>query len=606
MLVSKGPILGRKMVSGKWMKQPGRRSFLRDTSGNVAMMWGLMGGVLVGLMGLTVDFTRAQAIRTQMQNAADGAVLVAERSANLTMAQREAAARAFFDSEMGDMAGDATFSLVQLEEGGHQVTAYMPMPVGLAGIINNDDWNLHVQAGAEAEAGKPVEVALVLDNTGSMSNDMQALRDAASDLATDLFSLDGENVSVALVPFVAQVNIGNQDSHLDWIDQTGAAPYNGELLEGRSIAYRSSGGTSNCTTLSTLPFAGYPGPYRLTWRRGTGGTNGQTSRCYAWTPSDGISHLQLFDLIPNTEWKGCVEARPEPYDITDEVPTVTNPETMFVPFFWLDTTDGYNNSYFNDNSGDISGATMSVHMASGSPTSTHARSARMLNPFKYRGNNGAISTSSPSAVGPNRGCPTPIVPLTTNENTIQTNIAAMRHWSGGGTNQAEGLAWGWRVLSPTAPFTEGAAYGDDVNKVLVLMSDGENTNVGSEPVFGTDYSAYNFLGLWRDYASGSLLNQTIAGIMQGILPPTYRRNINSSTAYVNYINAREAQVCNNIKAEGIEIYTVIFRETDATTEALMRNCASSPDNFFRADNAQELAEAFDAIGTGIGELRLTN
>jgi hypothetical protein len=54
----------------------------------------------------------------------------------------------------------------------------------------------------------------------------------------------------------------------------------------------------------------------------------------------------------------------------------------------------------------------------------------------------------------------------------------MRHWSGGGTNQAEGLAWGWRVLSPSAPFTEGRPYNDPsdpVRKVIVLMTDGENT-----------------------------------------------------------------------------------------------------------------------------------
>ena len=45
-----------------------------------------------------------------------------------------------------------------------------------------------------------------------------------------------ELVRVALVPFVAQVNIGNEASHLAWIDQTGAAPYNGEILEDRTIA----------------------------------------------------------------------------------------------------------------------------------------------------------------------------------------------------------------------------------------------------------------------------------------------------------------------------------------------------------------------------------
>jgi Flp pilus assembly protein TadG len=598
------------MVIGQFTKARSRRAFLHDRAGNVAMMWGLMGTVLLGLVGLSVDFTRAQSIRNAMQNAADGAALVAERSSNQSMADRTAAARAFFDAEVGDMVSNVTFTVTQLQEGGHRVEVRAPMPMSLARVVNDDDWVIGVDAVAEANASPPIEVALVLDNTGSMSNDMDALRDAASDLAADLLSLDGDTVRVALVPFVAQVNIGNEQSHLAWIDQTGAAPYNGEILEDRSIALRSwtTSAGNNCQNLNTLP-SGYPAgsPYRITWRRGTGSLlgNGSTSRCYAWTPEDGISHLQLFDMISNEDWKGCVEARPEPFDITDAAPSVGNPDTLFVPFFWLDTVDGYSNSYLTDSVGNISGATMTTSRGTTAGTTLQQQQARMFNPFKYRNNTASLDTSAPDTRGPNRGCPTPIVPLTSNENVVQTNIAAMRHWSGGGTNQAEGLAWGWRVLSPTPPFTEGAPYGDDVRKVIVLMSDGENTNVGSDPVMATDYSAYNHLGLWRDLDDGGFLGQLLGGILRGILPPQYRRAISNSTNYVTYINSRESQLCTNIKNADIEIYTVIFRETDPATELLMRNCASGSDHFFRADNAQELSAAFDAIGTGIGSLRLT-
>jgi Flp pilus assembly protein TadG len=579
--------------------------WLRDRSGNVAMMWALMGAVLVGLIGISVDFTRAQAIRNQMQNAVDGAALVAERSSNLSMSERTTAARAFFDAEMGDLADGASFSVTHLEDGGHMASAHIQMPLSLARVVNDDPWDLRVNAVAEANASPPIEVALVLDNTGSMSRDMDSLRDAASDLAADLLSLDGDTVQVALVPFVAQVNIGNEAGHMAWMDTAGNAPYNGELLEDRSIAHRSRSGTSNCTNLSDMPFSGYPGPYRVTWRRGSGGSGGRTNRCYAWTPEDGINHFELFDMISNEEWKGCVEARPEPFDVLDTPPNTGNPDSMFVPFFWLDTADGYSNSYYDDDDGDISGATMSTSMGSGA-TTQQRREARMFNPFKYRNRSASIDSSAPSTRGPNRGCPTPIVPLTSNESVVQSNISAMRHWSGGGTNQAAGLAWGWRVLSPGAPFTEGAPYGPDVRKVIVLMSDGENTNVGSDPVLSSDYSAYNHLGLWSDYADGGLLGQIIGGVLRGILPPQHRRNIDSSWSYVRYVNEREALLCENIKDAGIEIYTVIFRETDRDTEDLMRDCASSDEHFFRADSAQELSQAFDAIGTGICQLRLTH
>ena len=46
----------------------------------------------------------------------------------------------------------------------------------------------------------------------------------------------------------------------------------------------------------------------------------------------------------------------------------------------------------------------------------------------------------------------------------------------GATGVGEGAMWGWRVLSPGAPFTDGRAYSTKNNtKVLVLMTDGQNT-----------------------------------------------------------------------------------------------------------------------------------
>jgi Flp pilus assembly protein TadG len=634
-----------------------KHSFSKDQSGNVAMMWALMGAVLVGLLGLTVDFTRAQAIRAQMQNAADGAALVAERSANLTLAERQAAARAFFDAEMGDLADDVTtFNVTAIPTGGHLVSVNMPMPVTLARIVRNEDWDLQVDASAEASASPPIEVALVLDNTGSMANDMDDLREIAGNFANDLMSIGG-SVEMALVPFVAQVNIGNQASHLAWMDQAGTAPMNGEILEDRMIGYvaRNVSGTvssnalytgPNCASLSTLPYTdnpattgasnneGYPGPYRVRWE-----LNG--TRCYAFTPSDGINHFTLFDMISNEDWKGCVEARPPPYDVTDAAPATGTPATMFVPFFWMDTggTAGQassssssqphyrnnNQSYLPDSNGDLRPInTYSASNWSNAPPSTRyipfitttsngasgnsqeQREARFFNPFKYRGTAASLDTTPADTRGPNRGCPTPIVPLTTNAQLIQTNIAAMRDWMGGGTNQAEGLAWGWRVLSPSAPFTEGDPYGPDVRKVIVLMSDGVNTNVGTDAVMEGDYSAYNYLGFWQDHASGNALTQLLFGILHGVLPSQWRRNISNSGQYVTHVNARQAQLCTNIKAAGIEIYTVLFREDDEDTMEMMQDCASGDDHFIHAENPQQLQDAFDDIGTGIGRLRLTH
>jgi hypothetical protein len=40
---------------------------------------------------------------------------------------------------------------------------------------------------------------------------------------------------------------------------------------------------------------------------------------------------------------------------------------------------------------------------------------------------------------------------------------------------------------------------------------------------------------------------------------------------------------------------------------LLEDCVTQDgEHYFSADNAQELQDAFDAIGTGIGQLRITN
>ena len=66
-----------------------------------------------------------------------------------------------------------------------------------------------------------------------------------------------------------------------------------------------------------------------------------------------------------------------------------------------------------------------------------------------------------------------ITPLTDTRSTVTTAIDALA--ANGNTVIPAGLLWGWRVLSSTAPFTEGAAYSDEKwVKAVVLLTDGEN------------------------------------------------------------------------------------------------------------------------------------
>jgi hypothetical protein len=84
-----------------------------------------------------------------------------------------------------------------------------------------------------------------------------------------------------------------------------------------------------------------------------------------------------------------------------------------------------------------------------------------------------------------------------------------------------------------------------------------------------------------------------------------RTGISSGFSMVNYINTREEALCAAIKSAGIIIYTIQFRDVSSDNATRLRNCATTPNHYFHAADAQQLQQAFDAIGSGIGDLRLT-
>jgi Flp pilus assembly protein TadG len=592
-------------------------NFARSRTGNVAILYALCASVLMGLLGLTVDFTRAQTLRSQMQNAADGAALVAERSSSLSLARRKELAEAFFNAEMGSDIPGMNFDVIELDSGGHRATASYPMPLTLAALVRNEPWTISVAAEAEAQASPPIEVVLALDNTGSMEDDMDTLREGAEDLVEYLLSIDGDTVSVGLVPFVAQVNIGT--SHSSWIDQAGTNPYNGILLEGRYLGVRDNSNhkaNGNCTSSTTTYPTTYGGvPVR--WIQGDSAYPSPATdnkRCYAFSPAS-VNMWSLYANLPsNAQWGGCVEMRPPPYDINDTAPTTGTGATMFVPFFSLDDGGDVSNRV-NDWITNTTYDRQNQIGLSGSPTWTQASASTMrtLGVYKYRsGVPVSVNTDNDNGRGPNRGCPTPIVPLTSSESTVVNAVRAMDYWNGGGTNQIEGLAWAWRVLSPTAPFTEGRPYNDPtdpVRKVIVLFTDGDNTSLNNvNPELASDYAGLGYRSLWQTYQTAQV--PTISGstmTWNAALASQWRRSITGASSAVTYMNTRQLTLCQAIKDAGVEIYTVGFRiSAGGTADELLQDCATQDGgHFFHADSQEELLQAFRAIGSGIGELRIT-
>jgi len=158
-------------------------------------------------------------------------------------------------------------------------------------------------------------------------------------------------------------------------------------------------------------------------------------------------------------------------------------------------------------------------------------------------------------------CPTALSPLTSNLNVTQSTISGLQ--AEGWTYLPSGLMWGWRTLDSRAPFTAAADKNDaKTDKIMIVMTDGANTRSQS--------------GRFHNGQSQNNADKTASNI------------------------------CTRVKRDDITIYTIAYEVEDTQTENLLRNCASTADNYFDASNGSQLKDAFDVIAANLTELRLTS
>jgi hypothetical protein len=187
------------------------------------------------------------------------------------------------------------------------------------------------------------------------------------------------------------------------------------------------------------------------------------------------------------------------------------------------------------------------------------------------------------AGGPNLLCTTQALePLTTTKSVAKSKITSMV--ASGATNITAGLMWGWRVLSPTAPFEQGRSYATtDNRKILILMTDGQNTYEGNSKFVVSQYGAWGYV--WKSHLGTTSTNENDVQ---------------------DKMDSRMSLACTNIKNAGIRIYTVAFQITDATTKQLLKSCATDANTMaFDASSTSDLTNAFTAIGNDISQLRLS-
>jgi hypothetical protein len=204
-------------------------------------------------------------------------------------------------------------------------------------------------------------------------------------------------------------------------------------------------------------------------------------------------------------------------------------------------------------------------------------------------------TTSPYENGPNRGCPKPIVPLTNADAkaTIKTAIDGMIAYWHSGTYIPAGLVWGWHVLSPGLPYSEGIGPShedyDRTVKAIVLLTDGDNqVQPGDTNHNGSAYSGFSYV-MTTNAAGGHRLAST-ASSAEGVL------------------DTKTATLCTSVKNAGIRLYTITFGSLSAATQTMMQTCATLDDGVrlhYHAPTSADLADIFAAIGEDLSEIHLS-
>jgi Flp pilus assembly protein TadG len=198
--------------------------FLKDCRGGIAPMAALIALPLMGSVGASVDFTRASTTRTALQAALDSTALMLARSAATQSAgEIQSSATATFNALFTrPEAKNATVQASYTSDGGSKITLNGTASVDTSFLSLFGLSQLTVTAKSESSWGNTrLRVALVLDNTGSMSSSdkMTALKTASHNLLTQLknAAVSDEDVYVSIVPFNKDVNIGTSNYTQSWL-----------------------------------------------------------------------------------------------------------------------------------------------------------------------------------------------------------------------------------------------------------------------------------------------------------------------------------------------------------------------------------------------------
>ena len=187
-------------------------AFIRDKRGNFGLITALLSLPLMAGVGLAVDYGNLTRVRTQLQNAADAAALVAAKNNDKADSERRKLARSMFRGNYWTQ--DVKRVKIDLGEVTATVTVEAEPATFFMGLFGKKNVPLAVTSTAATRA-TTIEIVFVLDVSGSMNHTLSSgkrrieeLKSAVSQLVDDLETQTDYTVKAAYVPFNMNVNVG--------------------------------------------------------------------------------------------------------------------------------------------------------------------------------------------------------------------------------------------------------------------------------------------------------------------------------------------------------------------------------------------------------------
>lgn len=613
-------------------KLPDLNAAWRDRRGNVAVIFGLTLPLLACCMAAAVDLNSVYGSERNLQQSADTAALAAakEYAQSQDPDYLSRVANAYFFHNAGeDSRGYTQFQYdgISLVDGETvlKVTATRQQPTwfgDLLAFVTNEkiDWRqFPLSATSEIVVqNRSIEMALVLDNSGSMgwsvggARKIDTLKEAAKDLTATLMKINETAVGqppvmIGVVPFSGSVNVGKHNLNASWMDRYGDSSIHHENLDWKN--WKDDSGNNLAEKVGNRWRRKSDGVWLTRqWLWENASVMGETERvcsrplifglCFGqWSTPAPVAASKRF----TAGWKGCVEARPKGMAATDAAPksgTFTNlsgdGDTLFVPMFAPDEprTPSPRNDYLTD------------LIDPGSSNTQYFNSQRNIG--KY------FSSHPTQSDRTNDTCDTsPITPLSAQQSVVDAALNAMQPYNL--TNIPQGLIWGWHVVSPGEPFTEGRAKDAKDNlKVIVVMTDGENTYTAKSNPNRSEYGAFGY---------GQVMDDTGTGTKPGRIFDATTKTTKSAdgTRYVQAMDETTAKICENAKndgrqpdgTDGILIFSIAFDVRDGSpVKKLLEDCASygisdpTVKLYYDAQSKEQLAAAFGSITEEISSLRI--